>query len=154
MIRRALEKDIDGCINLLHQVCNVHANIRPDLFKKGSTKYSENDLKEIFKNDNNPVFVYVENDKVLGYSFCQIQIFNSIVNPKEIKTLYIDDICVDELSRGHHIGKSLFDYTINYAKSINCYNVTLNVWNGNDIAKKFYESCNMHVQKTCMEIIL
>lgn len=153
-IRKAEEKDIAGCIELLHQVCNVHASIRPDLFKKGSTKYNEEDLKKIFKDENTPVFVYVEDDKVLGYGFCQIIITNGIVNPKEIKTLYIDDICVDEASRGRHIGKNIFYYILDYARSINCYNITLNVWEGNDSAKKFYESCKMHVQKTCMELIL
>ena len=154
MIRRALEKDINGCINLLHQVCNVHAKIRPDLFKEGSTKYDELDLKKIFLDDNTPVFVYTEDDKVLGYAFCQIIIFNSIVNPKEIKTLYIDDLCVDELYRNKHIGRSLYNHVIEYAKSMNCYNVTLNVWEGNDSAKAFYEKCGMKVQKTYMEKIL
>ena len=93
-IRKAEEKDIAGCIELLHQVCNVHASIRPDLFKKGSTKYNEEDLKKIFKDENTPVFVYVEDDKVLGYGFCQIIITNGIVNPKEIKTLYNVDFRV------------------------------------------------------------
>ena len=154
LIRRAEEKDIDSCINLLKQVCNVHAKIRPDLFKDGMTKYDSNDLKEIFKNEDRPVFVYENDNKVLGYIFCEIFITNGIVNPKSFKTLYIDDLCVDENSRGHHIGKKLYEYTIEYAKSINCYNVTLNVWEGNDSAKKFYETCGMSIQKTCMEKIL
>ena len=154
LIRKAIEKDIDSCIKLLKEVCSVHAKIRPDLFKDGKTKYTKDDLVTLFKDDNKPVFVYEENDKVLGYAFCQIIILNSVVNPKEIKTLYIDDICVDEDSRGMHIGKKLFDYTLDYAKSINCHNITLNVWEGNDIAKKFYQSMGMTIQKTTMEIIL
>jgi len=154
IIRRAEEKDIDSCINLLKQVCSVHAKIRPDLFKDGMTKYDSNDLKGIFKNDDRPVFVFESDKKVLGYIFCEIIIYNSIVNPKCIKTLYIDDLCVDENSRGKHIGKKLYEYVLEYAKSINCYNVTLNVWEGNDNARKFYEACGMSVQKTYMEKIL
>ena len=32
LIRKAEEKDIDTILDLLKQVCNVHAKIRPDLF--------------------------------------------------------------------------------------------------------------------------
>lgn len=154
LIRKAEEKDIDSCIKLLKQVCSVHAKIRPDLFCDGKTKYTEEDLKLLFKDPNKPVFVYEENNEVLGYSFSQIIILDGVVHPSIIKTLYIDDICVDENSRGKHVGKKLFDYTINYARDINCHNVTLNVWEGNDIAKKFYQSMGMSVQKETMEIIL
>lgn len=153
-IRRAEEKDVDSCIKLLKQVCSVHAKIRPDLFKDGMTKYSSNELIEIFKNDDRPVFVYECDNKVLGYIFCEIIITNGIVHPRSIKTLYIDDLCVDENSRGRHIGKKLYEYVLEYAKSINCYNVTLNVWEGNDKAKKFYEACGMSVQKTYLEKII
>ena len=153
-IRRAEEKDVDSCIKLLKQVCSVHAKIRPDLFKDGMTKYSSNELIEIFKNDDRPVFVYECDNKVLGYIFCEIIVTNGIVHPRSIKTLYIDDLCVDENSRGRHIGKKLYEYVLEYAKSIYCYNVTLNVWEGNDNAKKFYEACGMSVQKTYLEKIL
>ncbi len=35
-----------------------------------------------------------------------------------------------------------------------CYNVTLNVWAGNDSAMRFYEAIGMRVQKIGMETIL
>jgi len=154
VIRRAEEKDIDRCIVLLKQICNIHAKIRPDLFKAGMLKYDKEDLLKIFNNDNTPVFVYTENDAVLGYCFCKIEIYNSIVNPNEIKTLYIDDLCVDEVSRGNHIGERLFNYVLDYARDINCYNVTLHVWEGNDSAINFYKKMGMHIQHTALEKIL
>ena len=48
----------------------------------------------------------------------------------EHDTLYIDDICVDEKARGRHVGKALYEYVRDYAQSIGCNNVTLNVWDG------------------------
>jgi ribosomal protein S18 acetylase RimI-like enzyme len=72
---------------------------------------------------------------------------------EDIKTLYIDDICVDENARGKHVGKALYEYARDYAKSIGCNNLTLNVWEGNVPALHFYRSMGMHVQKTTMEII-
>lgn len=154
LIRKAENKDIDGCIKLLKQVCQVHADIRPDLFKGGMTKYTNKELEEVFKNELTPVFVCVEDDIVLGYCFTQIIITDNNVTPKPYKTLYIDDLCVDEINRGKHIGRKLYDYAIKYAKDINCYNVTLNVWEGNNSAKAFYEKMGMHSLKTYMEKII
>ena len=72
----------------------------------------------------------------------------------DIKTLYIDDLCVDEVARGAHIGKALYEYVVNYAKKQGYYNVTLNVWADNINAVKFYEKIGLKVQKIGMENIL
>lgn len=154
-IRRAEEKDMDGLNRLLLQVCLVHHNGRPDLFKYGAKKYTDEQLKEIIHNDKTPIFVAVdEKEEVLGYAFCIFQqhIDNNILT--DIKTLYIDDLCVDETIRGKHIGKSLYEHVVAYAKESGCYNVTLNVWTLNESAMKFYEKCGLKPQKIGMETIL
>ena len=69
----------------------------------------------------------------------------------DIKTLYIDDLCVDSNARGRHIGTTLFDYVMDFAKQTGCYTVTLNVWEGNDGARHFYEKMGMFVRETQME---
>ena len=154
IIRKAETKDIDTILDLLVQVCNVHSNIRPDLFKANMTKYTKEELVELLKDEASPIFVYEENSKVLGYGFTKIIYSDSNVSPTRIKTLYIDDICIDENYRGHHIGMAICNYIFDYAKSINCHNVTLNVWEGNEAAKKFYQSMGMEVQKYTMEKII
>ena len=153
MIRKAEKKDIQGLIDLLYQVDAVHNGIRPDLFKGNTSKYTEQELEELINDDSKPIFVY-DDGKILGHAFCQI---NEVKNHRllqDAKTLYIDDICVDEHSRGRHIGKALYEYVYNYAKSIGCHNITLNVWEGNDSAYNFYKQMGMHIQKTGMETIL
>ena len=72
----------------------------------------------------------------------------------DIKTLYIDDLCVDEARRGQHIGKSLYEYVLRFARENGFYNVTLNVWSLNESAMKFYEACGLVPQKVGMEKIL
>ncbi|MFQ9516458.1 MAG: GNAT family N-acetyltransferase [Eubacterium sp.] len=154
-IRRATEKDIIGVNNLLCQVLTIHHTGRPDLFKENVKKYTDSQLLEMFKDDSKPIFCAVdEKENVLGYAFCIFQqhIDDNILT--DIKTLYIDDLCVDENSRGQHIGKQLYNYVVNFAKEQGCYNVTLNVWECNQSAKKFYENCGLIPQKTGMEIIL
>ena len=72
----------------------------------------------------------------------------------DVKSLYIDDLCVDEEKRGLHIGKELYEYVLLYAREQRCYNVTLNVWSCNVSAMKFYEKCGLVPQKVHMEKIL
>ena len=133
----------------------VHADGRPDIFIHGTKKYTDDELLEIFKDDNNPVFVFAdENDKAIGHAFCEIQETKGQTNVKDMKTIYIDDICVDEDHRRKHIASDLYNYVINYAREIGCYHVTLNVWESNPGAKKFYESMGMKTLKTMMETIL
>ena len=99
------------------------------------------------------LFVY-DDGVVQGYAFCQITEHKGDQLLQDIKTLYIDDICVDEKARGKHVGKALYEYVRDYAQSIGCNNITLNVWEGNDPALHFYRNMGMQVQKTTMEVIL
>lgn len=154
-IRRAEERDMEGINSLLFQVLMVHHNGRPDLFKAGCKKYTDEELKNIIHDEKTPIFVAVnEENQVAGYAFCIFQqhIDNNILT--DIKTLYIDDLCVDENIRGQHIGKRLYEHIVQFAKEQGCYNVTLNVWSLNESAMKFYEACGLVPQKIGMEKIL
>ena len=153
MVRKANKNDIGRMIELLHQVDMVHHEIRPDLFKPNTTKYNEQELEALLDNDSKPIFVF-EDGKVLGHAFCLITEVRDDKLLQDIKTLYIDDICVDENARGNHVGKALYEYVHNYALSIGCNNITLNVWEGNDPALSFYRNMGMKVQKTTMEMRL
>ena len=152
MIRRANINDISQIISLLHQVNMVHHIIRPDLFKPHTTKYNEQELSKMLNNDNKPIFVF-DDGGVLGYTFCQISEVQNDILLQDTKTMYIDDICVDENARGKHVGKALFEYVRDYAQTIGCHNITLNVWTGNNAAQSFYQNMGMQVQKTTMELV-
>ena len=154
-IRRAKLEDLEGINKLLRQVLMVHHNGRPDLFKANVKKYNDDELIEIIKDDQRPIFVGVdENNKVLGYACCVYQqhINDNVLT--DIKTLYIDDICVDEEVRGKHVGKRIYEHVISFAKENGFYNVTLNVWSLNPGAIKFYESLGLKPYKVGMETIL
>ena len=154
-VRFAQEKDIPRILELLVQVDMVHHNGRPDIFKGPATKYNADQLKELLSDENYVIFVCVdETDKVIGHAFCiHKQVLSDNVLT-DIRTLYIDDICVEEASRGRHVGKSLYDAVISYAREKNYYNITLNVWSCNPGAMKFYERMGLVPQKVCMEKIL
>lgn len=115
MIRKANETDVKRIIELLHQVNMVHYEIRPDLFKPHTTKYDEHELEALLTDDQKPVFVY-EDGQILGYAFCQITEVKGHALLQDVKTLYIDDICVDEAARGRHVGKALYEHVHHYAQ--------------------------------------
>ena len=154
-VRRAEIKDIPGILKLLVQVDMVHHNGRPDIFKGPATKYNAEELKSIVEDDHTPVFVCVDDeDHVLGHAFCihKQEKDNSVLT--DIRTLYIDDICVDEDVRGKHVGRTLYEHVLEYAKAEGFYNITLNVWSCNPGAMKFYESLGFRPQKIGMEMII
>lgn len=154
MIRYALEKDVSDIGKLLSQIDLIHHNERPDIFKVGR-KYSDDELTGIINNPDTPILVYTdENDIAIGYCFCIYQKYINDSVMTDIKTLYIDDLCVDENYRGQHIGRKLYEAACKLAKESGCYNLTLNVWSFNTSAIRFYEACGLKPQKTYMETIL
>ena len=153
-IRRAKFKDIPQLDKLLFEVHKIHSDIRPDLFTVGEKKYTDEELERIIVDEQKPIFVAEHNGKVKGYAFC---IFKQDLESKSvtnIKTLYIDDLCVDEDTRGMHIVSMLFFLFIVFALFCGCYFVMLFVWAVNDGAMKFYERIGFKVQKIGMETIL
>ena len=150
-IRFANTDDIPQLLNLLRQVERVHHDIRPDLFRDGGEKYEPETLKELLKDVNRPVLAAVEDGIVVGYAFCVLE--ETAGDPARLdrKELYLDDLCVDASVRGKGVAKQLWQKTVDLAKQLGCDAVTLNVWEGNDRARKFYENCGLTVRKTFLE---
>lgn len=154
MIRRAVVTDLPRLQLLLEQILRVHHEVRPDIFKPSGRKFSDAELEQLIHSENTPVFVF-EDDKgeIVGHLFVKIiEKDAAVLNP--IKTLFIDDLCVDSSARGQGVGQKLYQFALDYARQIGCYNVTLNVWNANQGALRFYENQGMTAQATTMEKIL
>lgn len=156
-IRRALRRDIPELHRLLRQVADVHHHGRPDLFKAGATKYTDDELAAIVEDDARPVFgAFADADDatLLGYAFCMFERHPDNHVLTDVTTLYIDDICVDEKARGRHVGTAVYRHVLDFARRSGCYNVTLNVWSCNPGAMAFYERLGLKPYKVGMETIL
>jgi len=154
-IRRAEPRDLLELNRLLRQVLDVHNAGRPDLFKGGVKKYTDEVLLNILADELTPVFVATDaSDTVLGYAFCVFRQHKEHNILTDVKTLYIDDLCVDEAFRGTGIGKALYEHVLAFARETDCYNVTLNVWACNTGALRFYEKLGLLPQKIGMETII
>lgn len=158
LLRRAQNVDLPGLMDLLDQVLMVHYEGRPDLFKPGTRKYTDDELREIVADDARPIWVAVEEDaapgEILGYAFCVVEDYTDSNNRTPIKTLYIDDLCVDAKTRGKRVGQALYQHVVEWARAEGFYNVTLNVWSCNPSAVGFYEYLGLQPYKIGMEQIL
>ena len=154
-IRRAEERDIPRLGELLLQVCRVHCQGRPDLFRAGGRKYTDGELRELLGDEDRPVLVAENEDGVVaGYAFCVRQEHRGEGAFNDLTTLYLDDLCVDERCRGRRAGQALCEAVLALARDMGCYNVTLNVWSCNPGAMRFYEKRGLKQQKIGMEVIL
>ena len=153
VIRPAQPRDLEAVNGLLRQVLKVHHDGRPDLFRETGKKYTDEQLLRIFSNPETPVFVYEREGAVLGYAFCALQHQDS-GSLMPLTTLYLDDLCVDQLARGQHVGTALFNFVREFAREKGCYNITLHVWACNPAARAFYESMGMTPQYTSMETLV
>lgn len=154
IIRKAKLTDIDRLSELLYEVHKLHAKHRPDVFKKRKQKYTKQDLETILTNDSTPVWVAEEKRQVVGYIFCIYEEIKDHPSMTDRKTLYIDDLCVDQEFRKKGIGSQLYNYAKMIARTKGCYDVTLNVWNLNPGAIVFYEKLGLKPMKVYMEEIL
>lgn len=154
-IRRAQVKDIPAIIKLLSEVLEIHASIRPDIFKPGTTKYTNDELAKLIKDDQKPIYVAVnDEDEVLGYVFTQLQEQPFSTNMVQFKSIFIDDLCVDSAARSQGVGRALLDFVKEEGKRLGCYEITLNMWAGNNSAIRFYEKNGLKTKETTMEYIL
>lgn len=154
-IRTAQNRDIPDLLRLLGQVLELHAALRPDIFLPGTTKYTPEELSSLLGREDTPIYVAVDQaDRVLGYAFCQMRQQPFSNNMVPFTSMFIDDLCVDADQRGRGVGKALFAYVREQARARGCYEVTLNVWEGNDSARAFYEGMGMGPKETQMELIL
>lgn len=124
---------------LLREISQVHHEVRPDLFKPESLKFSLEDLVELLGNPDKPIFVYEEDGKVLGHLFLEFKICDKN-GPYPKTSLYIDDLCVAQESRHRGIGQKLLQFAESYGRSQGAYH--------------FYDNAGFRPQQIQMEKML
>ena len=156
MIRLARAEDIPRLQELLGQILLVHHHARPDVFKSEGCKFTDAELEAVLNDPTKPIFVYEDEEgRILGHLFLMIkEVSDNNGLLKAVKTLFIDDLCVDQEGRGQKLGENLYQFALDYAKELGCYNLTLHVWNDNAGAVRFYERLGMKPRYTEMETIL
>lgn len=153
-IRKACKKDIPEIITLLNQVELVHYQIRPDLFKNGGSKYDEETLDDLLITPNIVIYVALEEEKVIGHLFAEVEVTKDDPVMQDHISVYIDDLCVDKNHQRKKVATQLFEKLKQFALSFGCEFITLNVWENNDAAKTLYEHLGFIPRKTVLELRL
>jgi ribosomal protein S18 acetylase RimI-like enzyme len=141
-------------VALLCQIGQLHRELRPDIFRPTTLKYDEEQILQILRDEKRPVFVAVQGERVLGFAFCMVKSVRNNSMFVDMDEFYIDDFCVDETCRSQGIGQALYRYIYDYAKERNFRAVTLNVWDCNERAIKFYKKLGLLPQRYFMEAVL
>jgi GNAT superfamily N-acetyltransferase len=97
------------------------------------------------------VIVAAEERKIVA--FCTICERDELPDQYDY-TPFIGFVFVDEKYRGMKVGTQLYNYAKMIARTNGCYDITLNVWNLNPGAIKFYEKMGLKPLKITMEEIL
>ena len=110
-IRLAEKRDIPGMIGLLKQVGSVHHDIRPDLFRDGAQKYGESQLEALLKDEKRPIFVGIEDGRMLGYCFCIVEEVKNDPVLRDVKSLCVDFMKGEEVNQ-HGAEELPFDMVV------------------------------------------
>ena len=91
----------------------------------------------LYLNDNNKLFIAVDNDKSIGY------IYLKITEPEKeaqlYKEVFIDAVYVEEEYRNKGIATSLINKAKEYSKEISAKNISINVLINNEKAYNLYK---------------
>lgn len=149
-------KDYTELNALVSEVHKLHVKNRPDVYVDVDTPLGKEYLQEILNSSDTKVFVVenMNNKELLAYSIVRIMANRNIQILIPMALAYIEDFCVKVSQKKKGIGKLLFEYVKDYAKSQGALSLQLIVWEFNKNAIKFYEAMGMSTRNRRMELNL
>jgi GNAT superfamily N-acetyltransferase len=151
-IRKAKIEDLEEITELLIQVKKLHENGRSDIFKPTMKSQAEEETIEILSGKRFQTIIATnEEDKAIGMAIYEVKERKGHKNLKDARTLWVEDIVVEEKQQGKRIGTRLMEELQKIAKKKKCIRIELNVWNFNTKAYEFYQKLGMNEQRTIME---
>lgn len=149
--RLAVSSDAPAIASALRNMLEIHHNGRPDLFREGAKKYDEKAVADMIAEGKDVIYVAACGLTVCAYAICRIEYISGHPIRRDMKTMYLDDLCVMPEYRDRGIGHRFMNMLFDEAKKRGCDNFELNVWEFNSRAVSFYESCGLTVQRRRME---
>ena len=154
-VRRAKMGDAPAVMRLLYIIAAQHSAGRPDLFRAGAKKYTENEFRSLLRDRSRPVLVAADPlGAVVGYAFCSVSDIRDNPLLRDRRTLTVEDLCVDPAARRRGVGTALWEAVKALAAALGAHGIDLNVWEFNDSAIGFYNRCGMRTQRRRMEYTL
>lgn len=151
MLELARESDWQDIQRLSVQVHDLHAAWRPDIYCHSEEPYP----MQYFLEDIQKKMVYTAklDGCVIGYVVLSV-IEKCGPGIVDRKILRLDSICVDEVFRGHGIGRTMVMEVRLLAKVFGCSQVLLGVHAENDSAIGFYQKCGFRIRTINMDMLV
>lgn len=125
-IRKAVSNDAESINKLFIQMLQ-------SIYHKGDVQgYDSGYLDKFFHTEDNLIYVAETGSCVIAFLSMEEHQENGAF-------IYLDDFCVDEMSRSHGIGTQLLEMAEQYAKERHFHRIALHVEDGNTRARKLYE---------------
>ena len=137
MVRKATNNDIPAISELYREQFREMAKLIPDFIKEGDQ--SKEFLEKTILSDNSDIFVYENDDTVVGFILLQAKERPDFDFMIYGKYCYIMDVIVTEAHRNKGFGTALMNSAKNWAKEQNCSFINLDVLVNNPEAIKLYE---------------
>lgn len=150
-IRSARPEDYATVERLMQQVQNLHAEWRPDIYRRCELMLPQATYLEMIADET---FLVAERDgEVVGllYYLRRCAELPSVVR-RDI--LYVDSVAVKETCRGQGIGKALFAYLRAVARECGAAAIELRVAEQNTAAQKMYAAVGFQTKARTMELRL
>lgn len=139
-VRMANIRDIREIELLILELENLHGLLIPDMFKTGPDASIVKQIKNILKRNNSIIFVAEIENVIAGMIQVTIKNVKPGVFLKARKYALLENLIVKNEYRNYGIGKTLLNFSENYAKSQNVQCIELNVYEANNNAVEFYKS--------------
>lgn len=134
VIRKATKNDLNGIINLYHQLLNnddINVNVAKTIFQK------------MIDDDNYYVLVVEENKSIV--STCTLIIVYNITHRNKPFCI-IENVVTDERCRGNGYGKEVIKAAINLARIKECHKIMIQTRKKERYVINFYKKCGFSMK--------
>ena len=141
----ANDNDVDSnLLNLYIEGFKTHYENRKDIFTAKTDEELKNDLINVLRNPEKIVLVIEVENAIIGYVEFKY-------STKATKSIWIDEIFVDNDYKRKGYGRMLIEEVSKFAKKNNCKRIELNCWSFNENALKFYKNIGFIQQRIVFE---
>ena len=139
MIRKAKSSDLTAISKLNDHVQTMHADNLPHLFKQATDDTHFCDwFKGLFEDPSSYVVVAVESENIVGYLYASEKKVDDSWVTKSHRSFHLEHIAVNPYNQKKGYGKGLIEAFKNEAERREIDDLTLEVWNFNDEARRCF----------------
>ncbi|MGL4338058.1 MAG: GNAT family N-acetyltransferase [Turicibacter sp.] len=156
VVREAQTQDFQEISKLMSETHHLQINNEPTIYRdKDNPILKKNQQQQLTINETK-IFVVenTANNELLAYTNIKIITQNTVPQPSQDKSTYINDFCVKSTYKEIGIGKLLFRHIMDYAKACETNSLVLFEWVFNQDAVEFYHPKDYPRENNRMEIYL